>query len=103
MSSAMRAQGQPRGLALGTLGMLLVLSLAHPALSQGPADLDHVPAVVGPDWFTCQPSVARRIPSNPVGGVRLGTLLLLLLPGSPRCASGLSQRSISTVTAARAH
>ena len=41
----------PRGLALGTLGALLVLSFAHPALSQGPADLDTVPARVGLDWF----------------------------------------------------
>ena len=40
-----------RGLALGTFGMLLALSLAWPATSQGPADLSQVPAVVGLDWF----------------------------------------------------
>ena len=41
----------PRALALGTLGALLVLSFAHPAFSQGPADLGTVPARVGLDWF----------------------------------------------------
>ena len=41
----------PRGLALGTLGGLLVLSFLHPAHSQGPAELDRVPAEVGLDWF----------------------------------------------------
>jgi ferredoxin/coenzyme F420-reducing hydrogenase delta subunit len=41
----------PRGLALGTLASLLALSFVYPALSQGPADLDTVPTVVGLDWF----------------------------------------------------
>ncbi len=41
----------PRGLAMGTLAALLVLSLVHPAVSQGPADLGAVPARVGLDWF----------------------------------------------------
>jgi len=41
----------PRGLAIGVLLGLLVLSLVHPATSQGPADLSKVPAVVGLDWF----------------------------------------------------
>jgi ferredoxin/coenzyme F420-reducing hydrogenase delta subunit len=41
----------PRGLAYGTFAMLLVLSLAHPARSQGPADLAQVPGSVGLDWF----------------------------------------------------
>ena len=41
----------PRGLAIGTLLMLLALSLAKPALSQGPAVLDQVPSQVGLDWF----------------------------------------------------
>lgn len=41
----------PRGLAYGTLGALLVLSLVLPAKSQGPADLAQVPGAVGLDWF----------------------------------------------------
>jgi coenzyme F420-reducing hydrogenase delta subunit/ferredoxin len=41
----------PRPLALGTLAALVVLSLVYPAVSQGPADLDTVPAAVNLDWF----------------------------------------------------
>ncbi len=41
----------PRGLAVGTFLALLALSLVHPAVSQGPADLAKVPAAVGLDWF----------------------------------------------------
>ena len=41
----------PRALAYGSVAMLLVLSLLYPATSQGPADLDVVPAEVGLDWF----------------------------------------------------
>lgn len=41
----------PRGLALGVILALLVLSLVHPATSQGPADLAKVPPSVGLDWF----------------------------------------------------
>ena len=40
-----------RGLALGSFAMLLALSLFWPAMSQGPANLSEVPAVVGLDWF----------------------------------------------------
>ena len=40
-----------RGLAVGTFLMLLALSLVKPAVSQGPADLSSVAAVVGLDWF----------------------------------------------------
>jgi ferredoxin len=41
----------PRGLALGTFGSMLALSLIYPALSQGPASLSEVPGSVGLDWF----------------------------------------------------
>ena len=41
----------PRPLAIGTTVTLLALSLWKPAVSQGPADLDVVPAEVGLDWF----------------------------------------------------
>ena len=46
------AQTNPtRPLAVGTAIALIVLSFVHPALSQAPADLDTVPAVVQLDWF----------------------------------------------------
>ncbi|MDH3691015.1 MAG: hydrogenase iron-sulfur subunit, partial [Gammaproteobacteria bacterium] len=41
----------PLGLAAGTLAMLLCLSLAFPAVSQGPVNLNQVPSVVSLDWF----------------------------------------------------
>ncbi len=41
----------PRSLALGTMAVLVLLSLVYPAVSQGPADLDVVPATVNLDWF----------------------------------------------------
>ena len=41
----------PMGLALGSLGMLLALSIYKPALSQNPANLDQVPSEIGLDWF----------------------------------------------------
>ena len=40
-----------RGLATGMFLTMLALSVVKPALSQGPADLAMVPAVVGLDWF----------------------------------------------------
>ncbi len=41
----------PKGLALGVLAMLVVLSLVYPATSQAPADLGIAPATVRLDWF----------------------------------------------------
>lgn len=41
----------PRGLAYGVLVSMTVLSLVHPALSQGPANLTEAPPDVGLDWF----------------------------------------------------
>ena len=40
-----------RGLAIGTFAMMLALSLAMPAVSQGPADLATVPSGLQIDWF----------------------------------------------------
>jgi quinol-cytochrome oxidoreductase complex cytochrome b subunit/NAD-dependent dihydropyrimidine dehydrogenase PreA subunit/coenzyme F420-reducing hydrogenase delta subunit len=40
-----------RGLAAGMFLTMLALSVVKPALSQGPADLATVPALVGLDWF----------------------------------------------------
>jgi quinol-cytochrome oxidoreductase complex cytochrome b subunit/coenzyme F420-reducing hydrogenase delta subunit len=61
----------PRGLMLGTSGMLLALSLAYPALSQGPADLNTVVASVGLDWF--------YLPLYPLLDVYPGELLWAVL------------------------
>ena len=41
----------PRGLAVGVFASMLALSLAHPAVSQGPANLAEVPGKIGLDWF----------------------------------------------------
>ena len=41
----------PKPLALGTIGAFVALSIVHPAVSQGPADLDVVPSTVNLDWF----------------------------------------------------
>lgn len=41
----------PRGLAVLTLVALVAVSLAIPAVSQGPADLTGIPLSVGIDWF----------------------------------------------------
>jgi ferredoxin/coenzyme F420-reducing hydrogenase delta subunit len=41
----------PRSLAIGTMAALVLLSIVYPAVSQGPADLDVVPATVNLDWF----------------------------------------------------
>ncbi len=78
----------PRYTAIATLTMLLVLSLAHPATSQGPADLSRIPSPVGLDWFYLwfYPIVDAWGP----GGVWLlffgGTLLLMLMPWLPPLA-----------------
>ncbi|NOR19697.1 MAG: hydrogenase iron-sulfur subunit, partial [Xanthomonadales bacterium] len=75
----------PVGLATGTLAMLLVLSFIEPAVSQPPANLDIVPAVIDFDWFylALYPLVdflPGRTVWALVGG---GTLLLLILPWLP--------------------
>lgn len=41
----------PRPLAIGTAVTLLILSLVYPAVSQGPANLDIVPANLNFDWY----------------------------------------------------
>jgi ferredoxin/coenzyme F420-reducing hydrogenase delta subunit len=65
----------PLPLGLGVLGALLALSLAWPAMSQAPADLDRAPFELGLDWFylAVYPLLER------FSG---GTLWLLLVGGS---------------------
>ncbi|NQU60612.1 MAG: hydrogenase iron-sulfur subunit [Rhodospirillales bacterium] len=41
----------PRGLAVGSFTMMVVLSFVWPAVSHAPADLGTVPAVLNLDWF----------------------------------------------------
>lgn len=75
----------PKALAIGSLVALVALSFAYPAVSQGPADLNQVPAVVGLDWFylTLYPLLDRYSGLALWGLVGGATLLLALLPWLP--------------------
>lgn len=64
----------PKALALGNLAALLALSLVFPALSQGPADLDHIAARVNLDWF--------YLGGYPLLDVMSGTALWLIVGGA---------------------
>jgi len=70
-----------RGLALGTLAMLMGLSVAWPALSQPAADLGRVPMELPLDWFylAVYPLIDRYGGAAVwLGGAAVGTVLLLL-------------------------
>lgn len=75
----------PRGLAIGTMAMLLVLSLVEPATSQGIADLSRVPFPVKLDWFYLWPfPLAERWGAAVLWGLAVGgTLLLAAIPWLP--------------------
>jgi ferredoxin/coenzyme F420-reducing hydrogenase delta subunit len=75
----------PKGLAIGTLGMLLVLSFIKPAVSQPPADLSIVPAVIDLDWFYLAGyPLLDIIPGLIMWAIAIGgSLLLALLPWLP--------------------
>jgi quinol-cytochrome oxidoreductase complex cytochrome b subunit/coenzyme F420-reducing hydrogenase delta subunit/Pyruvate/2-oxoacid:ferredoxin oxidoreductase delta subunit len=85
----------PRGLAAGTLGMLLVLSLVKPAVSQPAADLAAVPSVIDLDWFYLAGyPLLDRIPGGIMWALAGGvTLLLLLMPWLPP----LRRRAVAVV------
>lgn len=72
----------PVGLAVGTLGMLLTLSLIRPAVSQAPANLDKVPSVVDFDWFYLAAyPLLDTLPGRTMWIIAgAATLLLLLVP-----------------------
>jgi quinol-cytochrome oxidoreductase complex cytochrome b subunit/coenzyme F420-reducing hydrogenase delta subunit len=74
-----------RGLAVGTFLAMLVLSLVKPAVSQGPADLASVPAVVGLDWFYLgfYPLLERWPGPASWGLAGALTLILIALPWLP--------------------
>lgn len=75
----------PRALAVGSLLMMLALSIISPALSQGPADLDTVPAEIGLDWFylALYPLLDRYSGLAVWGIVGVASALLVLLPWLP--------------------
>jgi quinol-cytochrome oxidoreductase complex cytochrome b subunit/coenzyme F420-reducing hydrogenase delta subunit len=75
----------PLKLAAGILATLTALSLIHPATSQGPANLDVVPASIGLDWFyLIILPLADRYSGELAWAVALGfSLLLFLLPWLP--------------------
>jgi quinol-cytochrome oxidoreductase complex cytochrome b subunit/coenzyme F420-reducing hydrogenase delta subunit len=75
----------PAGLAIGTLGALLILSFIEPAVSQPPADLAVVPAKIDFDWFYLAAyPLLDRLPGLTMWAIAGGaTLLLLLLPLLP--------------------
>jgi ferredoxin/coenzyme F420-reducing hydrogenase delta subunit len=76
----------PRALALGCTAMLLGVAIARPAVSQGPADLGHVPAQIALDWFYAWGyPLLDRMPLAQVWLLALGaTVLAALLPWLPR-------------------
>ncbi|MDJ0895184.1 MAG: cytochrome b N-terminal domain-containing protein [Alphaproteobacteria bacterium] len=81
-----KAQIHPRrGLAVGTFVMLLVLSLIHPAVSQGPADLGQVPTDVQLDWYYLAAYPLMDLWSNGAVWAFAGaiTLMLCALPWLP--------------------
>ena len=75
----------PRPLAIGTGAVLIGLSLIHPAVSQPPADLDVVPAVIGFDWFYLPAyPLLEVIPGGQLWLLVFGTLLLIaVMPWLP--------------------
>ncbi|HSD69799.1 MAG TPA: hydrogenase iron-sulfur subunit [Woeseiaceae bacterium] len=75
----------PKPLAVGTAVCLLSLSLVYPAVSQGPADLDTVPATLQLDWYYLLAyPLLDVIPGGTLWLVlAIGTLFLALLPWVP--------------------
>ena len=75
----------PRMLALGTLGMLLAISIARPAVSHPPADLARVPGQIDPDWFYLFPlPLQDHYPGLALwAAVGALTLLLFAMPWLP--------------------
>jgi len=70
---------------LGTAISLLVLSLVYPAVSQGPADLDVVPATLNFDWYYLAAyPILDFVPGGQLWLVLVGgSIFLSLLPWIP--------------------
>jgi CDP-4-dehydro-6-deoxyglucose reductase, E3 len=96
----------PAPIAAGVAAMLLVLSIAHPAVSHAPANLATVPAVLSLDWFYLPvlPLIYEWGIGQTWGLVAGATLALLALPArrSSRrgCAKACRCRSIAATAAA---
>ncbi|MCG8544735.1 MAG: cytochrome b N-terminal domain-containing protein [Alphaproteobacteria bacterium] len=75
----------PRGLAIGTFGMLLVLSIVKPATSHGPANLSAIPTTLDLDWFYLgfYPLMDMWSHGAVWGFAAVVTLILVLLPRMP--------------------
>jgi quinol-cytochrome oxidoreductase complex cytochrome b subunit/coenzyme F420-reducing hydrogenase delta subunit len=74
-----------RGLAIGTMLMLLVLSFAKPAVSHAPADLSIVPSQLNLDWFYlwAYPLIEATSQGTVWGFAFFGTVLLFAIPWLP--------------------
>ncbi len=79
----------PRGLVIGSVVTLTVLSLLKPALSQGPANLGSVPTLLQFDWFYLFAyPILDKGSAGQLWGVLFGSSLLLsALPWLPRLRS----------------
>lgn len=79
---AMAKSNPPRGLALGTLMALIVLSLVKPAVSLGPANLDKNVTDVQLDWFymNLYPLLDKISPGELWALVGFITLLIVSVP-----------------------
>lgn len=75
----------PRGLAAGTLAMMIVLSFALPAISHGPADLGRVPQNLNLDWYYLFAYPVIEIAgAGPAWAFSFGaTFLLMAMPWLP--------------------
>ncbi len=90
--------GASRAVALGSLGAMLLLSLAKPALSGPPAELMRLPATLPIDWFYMAPMPAIYAASPElVWALSIGLTLLLAVapwlgrPGRPAPAEVVPQ------------
>ncbi len=80
----------PRGLAIGSFLALLALSLAQPATSHAPADLNKVPAVLNLDWFYLNVfPLLDHWTAGQTWALTIGiTFLLMILPWLPPKKTG---------------
>jgi len=74
-----------RGLAVGTMLMLLVLSFIEPAVSHAPADLSVVPASLNLDWYFLWafPLIEWTSEGAIWGFAFVGTIFLIIIPWLP--------------------
>jgi ferredoxin/coenzyme F420-reducing hydrogenase delta subunit len=82
----------PRGLAVGSFAMLLVLSLVKPAVSHAPADLAQAVGVVNLDWFYLglYPLLNQWPGALTWGGMATLGLILVALPWLPPLRRGMT-------------